>query len=258
MQSGALTAAVPVGQSAGCKGAPSHALAFVRGQVRPIDIMDDYDERTPIDHPPPSQRGVHIRATTWIWSRKHEPRLLRFYVANPTHSPYRVARAYLQDEGGTPDLDAEIWLDHQLVTSGPIEVPPGERFEGFIWVLNPDRLGDTATLAISEPNGNPRVHDDIPAKVEFIEFNPPLTPKQKEQQRREREAKRVSLHVMGSYGAIWLPSGVSGSDAQEVTGLTGFGIRVTKGILPMWAVEADISGAPPAAPRALGARASTA
>lgn len=179
-----------------------------------------------------------------------------FQMDNPTTERLRVSQPYAVDAHGARTDITEISINAPVTreNDGTWAIPPGARTHGILKVPNArDRKIQPLRIVMSEAS---TLQTSV-ATIQDWEIWIPRTPEQVEEaERQKREAKekaeiqkreakekeRVTLHVLGVAGGIWLQESQT-EGRLDATSMTGLGARVTYAYNRHLAVEGEALGA---------------
>src|SRR5690606_7964445 len=109
-------------------------------------------------------------------------------------------------------------------------IPPRTRVRGIVRLLDPERVGTHVTFAMSEP------HEKRPVQSERVRVWD-LTPLLEDPP--DENVGKVTLGLMGTCGAMWIPTPEALRSELDATSVTGFGMRLGYGLHKRFNFEAE-------------------
>lgn len=188
------------------------------------------------------ERGVWLQDDFYV----------EFQVDNPTPERLRVSRPHAIDALGTRTDITELSINAPVTreNDGTWAIPPYTRTHGILKLPNARaRKIEPLRIAMSEA----MTLQTTIATIQDWEIWIPRTPEQveeaerqkREAERQKREAKekeRVTVHVSGMAGGIWLPQSQT-ENRLDATSMSGLGAQITYAFNRNWLVETSVTGA---------------
>lgn len=190
-----------------------------------------------IDHVAKSGESLDVSILLAEWDQ--DDMVIDFEARNPWFQPSMLTDIRARDSNGNAvKLEPIIFEEDSRETqNGLVTIRGRERTVGS--VLLPNALSrDLESMELSFHGFKGGV--EYATAVKVVRFRP-VTPEDDALDARKQRARQVALSARIAGGSMWFSDGADLGLASSALS-SGFGVRMVKGISPLWAFEAEIMG----------------